>query len=414
MKRIIAIIIPLIFSLMLSAGGNTLAFSDISFEKGLQKAAMEDKMLVLYFYFDQCEACDVIEKKSFTNLSVIDFFSNHFVSIKINTGSETGEKLRKQLDVRIHPGIVFLNASGVVIHQIAAVFDPHDIIRHGNIALSNRSLSKLNKEYESGQRQPDFMREYIYLLNDAHLLELDLIQEYLNTLQTEDFTTDENIAFLYHFALHQFKISTPFESEAFQFIYNNKPLFYQYFDTAQIHFRITWIILETIYQAKEENNEAKFLELLEHLEKYDIGKYQIFREHDGRITGAIMNRNLVLSAKLEFYGKNYDRPKYLTAIEELSNALWYQPYDLNSLARDLSDASNDMEVLKMAYNCVERSVILNPGYDNSETKAILLYRLHRIDEAKAIAKQALGFVAAEEHSAKLAQSLLDKIADSEF
>ena len=181
--------------------------------------------------------------------------------------------------------------------------------------------------------------------------------------------------YIYEFCMYQYQVFFPYHHPAFRFMLNNKELFYPYMDSMQVKTRIVWILNHTIYTAMEENDTPTFFEALEYLKEFDDGSTYLYKESDGRVTGMITSRNLVLSAMLLFYEKTGDTTQFQTTLDLYISKIWDSPEELNNFAWNVFEEEDTRTSLKVdkALQCSKRSIELNSNYANNDTYAWLLY-----------------------------------------
>jgi thioredoxin-related protein len=90
----------------------------LSYDAGIKKAAEENKIIVLDFYTTWCKFCVKMDKETFSQKEIIDYFNENFIAIKVNaeskkkidlpTGAKTGVELARSFGVRGYPSHWFL------------------------------------------------------------------------------------------------------------------------------------------------------------------------------------------------------------------------------------------------------------------------------------------------------------------
>lgn len=100
-----------------------------TFDKGLELAQKERKMLVVDFYTDWCHWCKVMDKDTYGNKEVIAFASKNAIMAKVNAetnekykfkdASYSGRELSMMFGVRGFPTTSFLNHKGELITSIS-------------------------------------------------------------------------------------------------------------------------------------------------------------------------------------------------------------------------------------------------------------------------------------------------------
>lgn len=414
MKLILTFITALLIQFSAAAIDTTLTFRQVDYSQIFEIAKEENKAVLLYFHYDGCGACLKMEKTAFLDKHVADFYNSNFVSLEVNTEKGEGIATNEIYNVYMHPTFLFLDENGNVLHKIVGVFNSEEFLLHAKNSLNTlNSLSYFKKQYMDGNREASFLYDYCYKLNDAYELDSLIINEYLNTQSINDLSKEENIKFIYEFAIHDFVISTPFNSNGFKFLINNQEKFYQYFDKDQIDARIIMIVYSSVYKAIENQNELLFNNSIDLLKPFDTGQTYFFKEMDGRITGMIANKSLVLSSKMEFYDRSGDSVKYNVAFKKYLDKIWNDSEALNTLAWNYYLNYEDKVKLEKAVKCVKRSINLNSNYANNDTYASLLYKLGKYKKSLKQADKAIELAKLENVDYKETTDLIENIKESQ-
>ncbi len=277
-------------SLTANASDTTITFIQHQYGDIIEMAEKERKDILLYFHFTGCGACRLMEKTTFKDPQVIEYFQKHFINAEVNTLEGIGVETNKIFNVQLHPTFIFLDDSGNELHRIVGKFTPEEFLNHAQLAIKSPELLSLfsRKIQSRGTANSEFLLEYIYLLRDAVLLDSTMIHEYLHSIQPESYEMEKNIRFIYEFCIYRNRIITPLASPAFQFLYQNKEKFYNHFEKDQVDARIVRIINQAIYQAIEEQDEAAFNNGLDLIREYDTGQQYEYKEMDGRVTANVI------------------------------------------------------------------------------------------------------------------------------
>ncbi len=414
MKQILTFTTALLIQLSVVASDTTLVLRQTSYSQVFELAKKEKKAVLLYFHFDGCGACVKMEKTAFVDRKVADFYNSNFVCLEINTRKGEGIETNKIYNVQLHPTYLFLDENGKELHKIVGVFSPDEFVLQAQNALNlTKSLTYFKQQYKNGKRDANFLFDYCYRLRDAYELDSLVINEYLNTQSIDDLGKENNIKFIYEFAVHAFKITTPFNSIAFNFMLNNRDKFYQYFDKDQVDTRIVWIVNAATYEAIEKQNEILFSKSIEVLKPFDTGQTYTFREMDGRTTGMITSKHLVLSYQMEYYEKASNLDKYNDVLRQYLEKIWNDYDALNTFAWNYYERFDDKSKLIKAVECIERSIELNSNYANNDTYACLLYKLSKYDKALKQAERAIELAKQKNIDYKETSDLIIKIKEKQ-
>ncbi|HUI06663.1 MAG TPA: thioredoxin fold domain-containing protein [Verrucomicrobiae bacterium] len=116
-KFIAATIIALV---AVSAGAWASVGWEQDYDTALTKAKKEGKLVMVDVYTDWCGWCKKLDKDTYSNKDVETKVTKEFIALKINPekGAQN-KKLAKQLGTRGYPHIVFLDAQGKKLAEIA-------------------------------------------------------------------------------------------------------------------------------------------------------------------------------------------------------------------------------------------------------------------------------------------------------
>lgn len=129
MKNIMVMLVGLAFISTISVADESAkkeGITWVSYDEGLALAAKTDKMIFIDFYTDWCKFCHKMDKETFTDKEVIDYFNDTFIGVKINGDSKTklklpqgefnGHELARMFGVRGYPTYWFLKPDGEKIN----------------------------------------------------------------------------------------------------------------------------------------------------------------------------------------------------------------------------------------------------------------------------------------------------------
>ena len=346
---------------------------------------------MMYFHFKGCGACIQMEKTTFKDKNVIPFFNTNFINFEVNTLEDNVAEILKIHNVRMQPTFLFFDPNGNELHKMVGFFSPQEFQEQATNAVKNTmNLSNYKKLYSLGKREPDFLFDYAYMLRDAFELDSTLVNEYLNSIDKEDYKQEKNIKFIYEFCIYNFSIFLPYNNPRFEFMLNNKELFYTRFDSVQVKARIIWILDFAIHKAIDENDEQTFRQGIQAIKDFDRGESYNYKELDGRITGTI-GKNQVLYAMLCYYDKMGVRSNYSIVLNQYLSKLWDDADALNNFAWDTYEKAkeNETEKIQAGLKSVVRSIELDNIYESNDTYAWLLYKSGEKEKALIQAQKAI-------------------------
>ena len=413
MKQIFPILLILLCSFYMTASDTTIVFKQVSHADIFELAKKENKGVMLYFHFDGCGACAQMEKTAFKDNKVADLFNSHFVNLDINILKEEGAEVNKLYDVKLYPTFLFFDKDGNELHRIVGVFSPEEFHEQGRSAiLSDANLSNYKRLYASGIREVDFLFDYSYMLRNASELDSTVVNEYLDLIEEKDYRLEKNIKYMYEFCIHKNNFFLPYNNPKSSFLIENKELFYEYLDRDQVRTRVAFILIDATYKAIADSDEETFNELISALEEFDIGERYLFKEMDGRITAMLNSRNLILTAKLQYYDKVGDKSQYFNVLNAYLDKIWDDGSELNSFAWGVFEQAQDDEIEKVetALRCSARSIELENNYANNDTYAWLLYKSGELKKALSQANKAVEVAKKNNEDYSETQVLIDRIS----
>ncbi len=410
MKNLFLFTIMLLYSFQLFASDSTIVFINLPYGEIVRTANEEKKIIFLYFHFKGCGACVTMEKTAFRDPRVADFMNQHFVNMSINTLEGEGIESNKIFNVKLHPTFMILDAKENILHKWVGVFSPEEFISQAINALDGTSrYADFVNQYKKGDRDPEFLYQYSYLMRDAYELPPSVIEQYISTQKGDALYAKKNIKYIYEFAMHDFEIAIPFNSEAYRFMLEHRDLFGSYFDRDQVDSRLVWIADHTAEVAIDALNDTLYRQALAVLKQFPTGKMYEFHEMDGRMTGMIMEKNLPLSLQMAYERKQGNKADYRKSSKQYLEQIWDDPDALNERAWSIYLQDDDPELLKSAISSVKRSLKLKSEYANTDTYAALLYKTGNYKEAYKQAERAIELAQKEEVDFTDTSSLLEKI-----
>lgn len=144
-------------------------FEKTSFAVSLAKAAREHKLVFLDTYTSWCSACKWMDKTTFREDRVADFFNAHFVNVKFDTEKGEGIEIKKRYPgIHSYPTYFILDANGKELHRIVGGGLPDEFIAKVKIGMNPETcLTVLADRYSRGERGREFIAAYLKGLETA-------------------------------------------------------------------------------------------------------------------------------------------------------------------------------------------------------------------------------------------------------
>jgi uncharacterized protein YyaL (SSP411 family) len=93
-------------------------------EAGLQRAKLEDKLVLADYSAVWCPSCRKLDKNVFSNTTVSETVNAHFTFVKVEHGSELGDIFAKKHSLSGFPRVIVLTPEGEKLTELPLTFEP--------------------------------------------------------------------------------------------------------------------------------------------------------------------------------------------------------------------------------------------------------------------------------------------------
>ena len=166
-----------------------------SWEKILELAKSENKMIFMDCYTVWCGPCKALAKDIFPQEKVGDFFNPRFINVQYDMEKGDGKMLYEKYKKYIigFPTLLLLDKEGNVLQQMAGYQEADQLIEGIKKASEGKDLFTLAKKYQEGERDFSFIKDYMDGLNAAFLKDsvAAVANDYLAHMNLEDLDKDE-------------------------------------------------------------------------------------------------------------------------------------------------------------------------------------------------------------------------------
>jgi thiol-disulfide isomerase/thioredoxin len=200
MKRFYLSLICLIVSVLainqtFSQGIN---FRQDDWQNVLVQAKAQKKLIFVDIYTAWCGPCKEMDKKTFTDVSVGDKFNARFINYKVDAEKGFGITLAKRYNVTSYPTCLFVDPSENLIYKQEGLLRAPDLVKEADMVLNNQANAKplyaLDKLYENGRRDTEFLNEYIAVRSlYSNIDNRDLVEEYVKSLTPIQYSADKTL-----------------------------------------------------------------------------------------------------------------------------------------------------------------------------------------------------------------------------
>ena len=199
--------------------GKGISFHDNTpWKEILHLAQKENKLIFMDCYTSWCGPCKALAKNVFTQEKVGEFFNPRFINVKYDMEKGDGKMLNEKYKKYIvgYPTLLLLNAEGDVLQQLAGFKEADELIEGIKQASEGKDLFSLAAEYQQGNREIGFMKDFIQSLNNAFLKDsvARVANQYIRTLSPKDLDKDDVWEVFGSYV-------TDVRSDAFEYLVNN-------------------------------------------------------------------------------------------------------------------------------------------------------------------------------------------------
>ncbi len=136
------------------------------FQKVLEKAKVENKLIFVDAYTTWCLPCKIMDQRVFSQPEVGIFYNENFINVKLDMEKSGNLDLVSQWNIFGFPTFLFLHPNGDIIHKIiGAESSKEKFIELGKRALNpEMGLNVMSLKFNSGYKEKIFLEVYINIL----------------------------------------------------------------------------------------------------------------------------------------------------------------------------------------------------------------------------------------------------------
>jgi thiol-disulfide isomerase/thioredoxin len=163
-----------LFLIALSASAEINFLDNPVWSTVLEKAKKENKMIFLDGYATWCGPCKKMDKDTYTDPKVAEFYNANFINVRYDMEKGEGKMIAEKYDVQAYPNLLFLNNDGVMVHKGVGFMEPGEFKELGTSAKSPNTQYYTLKRNVTNLTGEQFERfaAYAVLIEDGEFDEL--------------------------------------------------------------------------------------------------------------------------------------------------------------------------------------------------------------------------------------------------
>jgi thiol-disulfide isomerase/thioredoxin len=194
MSKLLLFLILLSFSTYAS-DDKGIRFTEGSWSQVLSEAKKQNKLIFIDIYTTWCGPCKVMSAKVFTDAKVGEKFNETFINFKIDAEKGEGIALAKTYAITAYPTYLFVNANAELVYRSIGAMPAEKFLIEADKAISSgknyKSSEELNKEFQSGKRDAEFLYEYMKRKSLNGSENTILLDEYLKSIPESLYKTEK-------------------------------------------------------------------------------------------------------------------------------------------------------------------------------------------------------------------------------
>ncbi len=171
-----------------------------SWKDVLAEAKRQNKPIFVDIFTTWCGPCKLMAKQAFPDAKVGEKFNANFVSYQIDAEKGEGIDVAKKYVVTAYPTSLYVSANGDLIHRAIGYGGIKGMLEQADKAIDASKdpnpLSVMEKQYEGGKREPDFLSAYLQKRAKMGLPSGNALEDYLKVVPETDWSSDKNIGII--------------------------------------------------------------------------------------------------------------------------------------------------------------------------------------------------------------------------
>jgi len=288
--------IPLLIALfvlsLVSLRAEGIRFFEGTWDEAVAEAKRLDRIIFVDAYAVWCGPCKKMAADVFPDDKVGEFYNKNFINLKLDAEKGEGLKFREKYPISAFPTLFYIDYTGEVVQQVKGAQQID-----GFIELGKKALTKIDRSqqyvaaYESGDRDPELVLNYVRALNKAGKSSIKNSNEYLRS--QKDLSTPFNLRFILEAAAEA-------DSRIFDLLIERRTAIEALESAQVVKDRIREACEATAQKALEFRNRELLEEAIAKMKKYYPEKAASFR----------------MSMEMDYWSAMGDVDKYIAACQQ--------------------------------------------------------------------------------------------------
>ena len=378
----------LLLPLALPAQGGGMTFFQGTWQEALEAARTQRKPVFVDAYTVWCGPCKAMARNTFPDGEVGAFFNANFINYQLDMEKGEGVAFAQRYDVIAYPTLLFINHQGEVIHKALGYRDPGQFIAEGRKAVSpDRNFELLKLEVEAGTQDPEILYHYALGLKERKADYRPVANRYFAT-QTDKALLKDGRNWK---AIEAF--TTSLNSREFQYLLAKQRKFMKRYGIQPVADKIYAVCKQAVLEAALSRSESKYQAALQ------VALNEIDDE------GQMANRlRMVYAEGTRDWGDYAQKALYHYETYRVPH-----PRELDHSARIFYEHVTQPEMLEKALSWTQQAIALENAAYTHETRALLLDKLGRREEALKEANVALRLAILNEEPTDALERLVKRL-----
>lgn len=175
------------------ASAEGISFEHITLEAALKKAKAENKPIFIDIYATWCGPCNFLSREVFVTEELGSYMNEHFINLKLDGEEGDGDYLMAEFEVDAYPTMLYLSPDREELNRIVGAASAADILEvsKGVIDPSTTLLYQQEQQYAQGDRNKEFLQEYISELVDKEEDFEPIVDEYIGLYPDLDLDNED-------------------------------------------------------------------------------------------------------------------------------------------------------------------------------------------------------------------------------